>query len=298
MCNGNGNGNTTSTTTTKSAVAADSNSNNNNDDEEEPLCIHESFHAQVAQTPHAVCLIEDDNNANNDDSSSSSSSNELTYAQVQRRILLLAAELRRAGAGRNKVVAIFMEPSADFVMACLAILSAGAAYVPLEMAYPTSMLQRVLQDAQPVAVITHHKHRALLPIISHTASTDTAAAVVCLDDAQHEQQQDHLDEHNGELLQMYKSWPAATLDDLAFVVYSSGTTGQPKVRKIERLTPALCVCVLLLLLNQVSICCGLKERLIHFLTHSLTYFSLHDKLSIAGHCQPAPRPGSFLSLAF
>jgi len=173
----------------------------------EPECVHVSFHQQADKTPEAVCLIQDDE--------------ELTYAQVQRRVILLAKELRDAGACANSVVAIFMEPCNYYVITMLAILTAGAAYVPLELAYPTTMLQRVLSDATPVAVITKREQRHLLPL------ADTPLAVISIDDAGHEQQEDLLTQLQG-LVNMYKSWPKVSLDDLAFVVYSSGTTGQPK----------------------------------------------------------------------
>lgn len=183
---------------------------------EDPKCIHVSFHEQAEKTPQAVCLIQDDL--------------ELTYAQVQRRVILLAKELKEAGACANAVVAVFMEPSADYVISMLATLSAGAAYVPLELAYPTSMLQRVLYDAAPVAVVTKSEQRTLLPI------TGAGTAVLCLDDAEH--LNDDADKHD-ELVALYATWPRVSLDDLVFVVYSSGTTGQPKGIANPHRAPAL-----------------------------------------------------------
>jgi len=185
--------------------------------DDEPPCIHVSFHQQVLKTPNAVCLVY-------------SNGHELTYEETQQRVLRLAKELKAVGAAANKVVAIFMEPSPDFVIAMLAILSAGAAYVPLELSYPVIMIQRVLSDAEPVAVLTHLDQRALLP-----AETESAV-VICLDDAEHNYY--HAPDLN-ELLAVYHSWEAPTLDDLAFVVYSSGTTGQPKGIANPHRAPAL-----------------------------------------------------------
>jgi amino acid adenylation domain-containing protein/thioester reductase-like protein len=189
--------------------------------QDEPKCIHVSFHDQAAQTPDAVCLIEEDLT--------------FTYAEVQRRVILLAKELRDNGSCTNAVVAIFMEPCADYIISMLAVLTAGAAYVPLELAYPITMLQRVLHDATPVAVVTKQEQRALLPV------TNTALAVLCLDDNEHHELQETAGqpESQAELLQTYQSFPPVSLDDLAFIVYSSGTTGQPKGIANPHRAPAL-----------------------------------------------------------
>ena len=99
-------------------------------------CIHESFHEQVEKTPDAVCLV----NVENSGSNNASQQQQLTYRQVQRRVITLANELRQAGACKDLVVATYMEPSVDYVVAMLAILSAGAGYVPLELAYPSTFV--------------------------------------------------------------------------------------------------------------------------------------------------------------
>jgi len=189
---------------------------NRKDDTMPPPMIHEAFHEQVRRTPDAAALVYPDGT-------------EISYRETQRRVLRLALELHPIVGAANKVVAIFMEPSPDFVVSMLAVLSAGAAYVPLELSYPTIMLQRVLQDAQPVAVLTHLQHRSHLPA--------EAAVVLCLDDAEHAH---HQVPDPDELLEAYSSWAATTtLDDLAFVVYSSGTTGQPKGIANPHRAPAL-----------------------------------------------------------
>ena len=190
----------------------------------EVLCIHESFHRQAALTPQAPCLID----------VNSQPSITYTYQQVQAAVIRLAVQLRELGAGRDKIVAVYQEPSVDYVVTLWAILTAGAAYVPLELAYPTTMLQRVLQDAQPVAVVTHRDQAAQLPLVTQQT------AVICLDE--------HVDgimatttttEEHAKLVQLYESWPKASLDDLAFLVYSSGSTGQPKGIANQHRAPAL-----------------------------------------------------------
>jgi len=189
--------------------------------EPELPCIHIAFHEQADRTPDAICII--------DGAPKNGSPRHLTYAQAQHRVLALAAELRQlsdacgAGDGRaGGVAAIYMEPCPDYIVSMLAILTAGMAYLPLELAYPVTMLQRVLQDASPVAILTHANLKTNLPLANNTA------VGICLDDAEHRIIEDLppfeelLDDLSAGKL------GAPTLDDMAFIVYSSGTTGQPK----------------------------------------------------------------------
>ena len=126
-------------------------------------CIHESFHEQVEKTPDAVCLVDVDIN-NSDSDNTQRQPKQLTYRQVQRRVITLANELRQAGAGKNAVVAIFMEPSVDYVIAMLAILSAGAGYVPLELAYPSKSTCYGIAWYKGEYQATKQTHNLFLPV--------------------------------------------------------------------------------------------------------------------------------------
>lgn len=85
---------------------------------EEPPLHHEAFHQQALKTPDAPAIRDVKRNT------------VFTYAQVQKKVLVLAQELRSVGATIETVVATYMEPSADYLIGLLAILTAGAAYVP------------------------------------------------------------------------------------------------------------------------------------------------------------------------
>ena len=104
-------------------------------------CLHERFEAQAAMTAGAIavrCGHED-----------------ITYTELNRRANQLARQLRARGAGPDRLVAIDMERSLDLAIAIIATLKAGAAYLPLDPAYPRERVAFMLGDAQPVVVLTH-----------------------------------------------------------------------------------------------------------------------------------------------
>jgi acyl-coenzyme A synthetase/AMP-(fatty) acid ligase len=92
-------------------------------------------------------------------------------------------------------------------------------YVPLELAYPTPMIERVLADAHPIAICTTLQHIPKLP--------SSATMTICLNDPAHEEHTAQ-DDFQSLLIAYQNDWDRVQLNDLAFVVYSSGTTGQPK----------------------------------------------------------------------
>lgn len=155
--------------------------------------LTELIEAQFAATPDAPALTFRDET--------------LTYAELDRRSAALAAHLRQSGAGGDKIVAVALERSLELPIALLAILRAGAAYLPLDPEHPPERLARILDMAKPVAVLT---------------SADLAGLF-----------------HDAPLI-LTSDWPQegrATAqpapNDLAYVIYTSGSTGTPKGVMIE-----------------------------------------------------------------
>ncbi|UNI13913.1 putative NRPS-like protein biosynthetic cluster [Purpureocillium takamizusanense] len=162
------------------------------------------FVQQAQATPNAVAL-EDENVS-------------LTYADLDRETWALADKLRQYGVGREDLVGVLMGRSADNVIAFLAALRAGGAYLVLELAYPAGLLRDVIDDANPKVIVTQKAHagniKADVPviIIDQPDATSIGAQKPVLLSAE-----------------MYAPLPCEEdIDRLAFVSYSSGTTGQPK----------------------------------------------------------------------
>jgi len=159
-------------------------------------CLHELFEAQAARRPNAVAVT--------------CGKDMLTYAQLNARANQLAHFLRKRGAGPESLVAMYMDRSLDLVIAILGIVKAGAAYVPLDSAYPSDRLAFMLEDSKPAFLLTEESMRRAIP--------RCAAQLVCVDTERKaiasESVQNPVTNVNS--------------DNLVYVIYTSGSTGQPK----------------------------------------------------------------------
>ncbi|HEY3466343.1 MAG TPA: amino acid adenylation domain-containing protein, partial [Amycolatopsis sp.] len=153
--------------------------------------LPELFADRVREAPDAVALVFEDE--------------ELTYAELDARANRLAHVLAGRGAGPERVVALAVPRSVEMVVAELAVLKAGAAYLPLDQDYPAERIAFMVSDARPVCVVTTSDLAdrfdgdvLLLDELSldGVPDTDPAAAIV----------------------------PA----NAAYVIYTSGSTGRPK----------------------------------------------------------------------
>ncbi|MFC7844882.1 amino acid adenylation domain-containing protein [Streptomyces sp. NPDC057382] len=131
----------------------------------------------------------------------------LTYREVDTRAGRLAAELVRRGVGPESVVAVALPRSAELVVALLAVLKAGGAYLPADPRYPGHRLRAVLEEARPCLVLTDSATALTLP--------EHDAPHLLLDTL------DPAGDVAGPL-------PRVHAEQLAYVMYTSGSTGTPK----------------------------------------------------------------------
>ena len=156
--------------------------------------LHELFEAQVVRTPGAVALICGDE--------------QLSYAELNRRANQLAHYLRRQGVGPEVVVGLCLERTKELVVGLLGILKAGAAYVPLDPAYPQQRLAYMLADSQAQLVLTQERLREELPLERTLALDEEWEAIAAESEANPQYE--------------------IEAEQLAYVLYTSGSTGQPK----------------------------------------------------------------------
>ncbi|HEV7509125.1 MAG TPA: amino acid adenylation domain-containing protein [Thermoanaerobaculia bacterium] len=163
--------------------------------------VHGLFEEQASVRPDATAVVWE--------------GGALTYGELDRRAGRVARRLRRLGAGLESRVAVCAERSAELIVALLGALKAGAAYLPLDPSYPRERLELLLADAAPAVVVGPRRLLAALPAtVPHLA----------LEDATLEDTEDTEADAAHTVLRSADVPPAA----LAYVLYTSGSTGAPK----------------------------------------------------------------------
>ncbi len=162
----------------------------------EPLLLHQLIESQVQKTPHGVALEFGDQY--------------LTYAQLNAKANRLAHRLIELGVSRETVVGLYLERGIDQVVAVLAVLKAGGAFLPLEVHHPQARLNLILEQGRVQYLLTKDE-------FSHRWGEFTGQLLL-IDARAHSL--DMKSEANPEL--------AIHPDQLAYVIFTSGSTGVPK----------------------------------------------------------------------
>nr|WP_243436612.1 non-ribosomal peptide synthase/polyketide synthase [Streptomyces sp. FH025] len=211
--------------------------------------LPELFREQVRATPDRVALVGPDSS--------------LTYAELDARANRLAHTLIARGAGPERLVAVALPRSAELVVAILAVLKTGAAYVPVDPEYPSARIEYMLDDALPVLAVTDARTRSRLP--------DGPAGWLVVDDPE-----------TAELVAGRPATdPAVAIDPghPVYVIYTSGSTGKPKG------VVATHGGLVNLFAGQRPLVFGIKERMRIGLTTSVSFDASCDQLFalFAGH---------------
>ncbi|MEP6490690.1 amino acid adenylation domain-containing protein [Microcoleus vaginatus GB2-A3] len=159
-------------------------------------CVHQLFEYRVEQNPDAVAVIFE--------------GQQLTYQELNQRANQLAHHLRALGVVPDAVVGICVERSLEMAIGLLGILKAGAAYLPLDPAYPQERIAYMLENAGVPVVLTQ---ASLLPPL-----LEYGIPAICLDRGWKSIAQRPQDNPSTAVLP----------DHLAYVIYTSGSTGKPK----------------------------------------------------------------------
>ncbi len=165
--------------------------------------LHQLFEEQVERGPDKIALIFKDE--------------QLTYLELNQRANQLARVLLQKGAKQNQVIGIMVKPSIERMIGILAILKAGAGYLPIDPTYPASRVEYMLEDSES---------EILLTLSNQPKQFSFKGEIIYIED-------DSID--SDEVQEDIKANLKICYhpNDLAYVIYTSGSTGKPKGVQIE-----------------------------------------------------------------
>jgi amino acid adenylation domain-containing protein len=164
-----------------------------NDADLEKLCLHQWFEIRARGTPEAIAVVFEKEH--------------LSFGELNRRSNQLAHRLRCLGAGPDVLVSLLMDRSLEMIIAIVGVLKAGAAYLPMDPAYPQERLDFMMRDAKSSILLTDQESAGIVK--------SEGLAVLTMED-------DFSDESDA------NPGVEVTPDHLAYCIYTSGSTGTPK----------------------------------------------------------------------
>ena len=108
------------------------------------MCLHRLFQLQAIRTPTTPAVVGGDL--------------VYTYRELDKATDALSGYLQNHGVHFDEPVGIFMDTCAEYVLPYIAALKAGGAYMPLDLAYPRSLLKKILSEAKPKVVVTKSEY--------------------------------------------------------------------------------------------------------------------------------------------
>ncbi|CAF1726029.1 Dimodular nonribosomal peptide synthase [Bacillus subtilis] len=167
-------------------------------------CLPEQFEKQAALRPDAIAVVYEDQ--------------ALSYAELNERANRLARMLISEGVGPEQFVALALPRSLEMAVGLLAVLKAGAAYLPLDPDYPADRIAFMLKDAQPASIMTNTKAANHIPPVENVPK-------IVLDDPELAEKLNTYPVENPK--NKDRTQPLSPLNT-AYVIYTSGSTGVPK----------------------------------------------------------------------
>lgn len=164
---------------------------------EEPLPVHRLFAERARSNPEAIAVVTNEET--------------LGYGELRARAARFARLLIQEGVNPGSRVAVCLERRADLLVALLGILEAGAAYIPVDPAYPKRRIEMILEDARPDVVLFDEATAGCLPALGAAPSLDLDQALA-----------------RAAALDASDVGLPVPGEALAYVIFTSGSTGRPK----------------------------------------------------------------------
>ncbi len=234
------------------------------------LCLHDLVAAQIARTPDALAV--------------SCGGATLTYRQLGAAAGALAARLSRLGVGPDVVVGVCAERSCEWVVGLLAVLVAGAAYLPLDVSQPADRLARMIEDAAPTVLLTHGAAVPSFPAAGARRLTiEIEIGIEIGGEVEGGSETADLGAAGGPA-------PRPAPDHLAYVMYTSGSTGRPKGVAVPHRGVVRTIRTAMVLYGV-----GAGDRVLQFGSPSFDLSALELFTALAsGACVWIPPPGPHL----
>ncbi|MCP4215911.1 MAG: amino acid adenylation domain-containing protein [bacterium] len=181
--------------------------------------IHDVFRYQAARTPDSTAIVD----------SASTAKTKLSYAQLDERAEQLARNLRDKGVSPGVIVGIMVDKSVEMITGILAVLKAGAAYLPIDPQYPRARKLFILKDSGIRFLLTQHHLKApnanlvenIRPIPPDADTGEPIRPVPKIELLP-------IDDENIYAAEITGTLPVTAPTDPAYIIYTSGTTGVPK----------------------------------------------------------------------
>ena len=182
--------------------------NDTKDDFPQDKSIDQLFETQLNKDPHAIAIVHGDN--------------KLTYEELNEQANELAKILRKNGVSANGVVGILMRKSPDLIISMLGILKAGGCYLPIDVDSPKDRLKHILCDSKSQLLLTTSDQKSKIGQWNDAHFQEIPLQILSIDE------QNLLTQRSTE-----EKFGPRSLHDLAYIIYTSGTTAKPKGVMVE-----------------------------------------------------------------